>query len=215
MSLDLERLKKIEDRSKLIVFGYLHDSFGDDIPDLIICACLLFYAWSIMEKECFKVFVEDDFELIEGDNRKIKRVAWNDGTVYGEHFLDPSSKRTYVYKFRVIAIQDDYTITIGIDDKKGGITSGVWYYGNNNTTNYALESVGQVYEKGATADYGKNWVKGDIISMRIDFEASIINWCHNEEKGKDVSISTETEAYRMALYVDPNCAIELVSVSFA
>ena len=37
----------------------------------------------------------------------------------------------------------------------------------------------------------------------------------NEEQYADVSINPDTEAYRMALYVDPTCAIELVSVSFA
>ena len=56
MSLDLDRVKDIEDRTKLIVFGFLHDVFGDDIPDLILYFCLLFYASIPVFSKCSQSF---------------------------------------------------------------------------------------------------------------------------------------------------------------
>ena len=44
MSFDLDRIKWIADRHKSTVFGYLRESFDDDITDLICYICLLFYA---------------------------------------------------------------------------------------------------------------------------------------------------------------------------
>ena len=90
MSFDLDRIKRIDNRQKWTVFGYLRETFDDNLIDLICYICLSFYASLQTFSKCSQYL-----ELSGDDNNTLKGIdghtSWIWCSAFGETWIESTS----------------------------------------------------------------------------------------------------------------------------
>ena len=98
MSFDLARIKRIDKGQRLTVFGYLRESFDDDITDLICYICLLFYASMPVFAKCsinLKLSGDDQDTISPIDDT----CAWC--SAFGKSWIESTSKEIIEWKIKL------------------------------------------------------------------------------------------------------------------
>ena len=213
MPFDLARFKRISDRHKLAVFGYIHTvqklfPCGDSyyhIHDLIKQTCTLFYA-SIHEWDT--EFMGPNVQFIEKTNSiKHTKPSQSSSSFLKDKFISG----VHHWRFRIdkCKVVTNWTTTIGIWKTKSDIID-KWYpfcaaftdnYHHEWYAGYGYEyNVGCLtYDGNGEREYGVKVEEGDIVEMYCDMNKLELRFSVN---GTDYGVAfanIEDTEYRAAV----------------
>ena len=215
MSVDLQKVKQVEQSTKDVVFGYIKRSYNDKkiIPELILYICLsYYYQFEIFDKElCSK-------ELkISGLDKNI--ITKTEGphsfecNVFGKQWIDSNTNK--ILKWIIKHISGDKDIGIGIVNNKYNINEEQDPWHNENAFMYYFN--GSVHMKRTAMDGCKiQCIEGQTIRFIVDFSKSIIKIETNDDVQNEIIYDNlergENTKYKLIVSIyTPGNSVEFIS----
>lgn len=217
----LEDVKKVDERSKKRIFGYIRKIealFECTIPTLVIHWCLLYY---FVDDEFSDYNLGPGYEL--GDNKKImKLTTLQYGSVYLTNIVEYGVHR---WKFRILQVNGKhYYMTIGVSKTKAEIDRGTrvdnyfaddgygWIVNYQRTTQNRNKDCGDTVFMGRPKYGIKDCESGDIIEMTLDLNDRTLYYSVNKENWGVAFSDIEMTSYRAVVSANKvNDSIELIS----
>ena len=199
MSFNFEHIKTMNQTSKCIVFGYIHESQAIspsnnpyfNIPPLVSYWCLLYY----YQREYFQTHSK---EITLNESKDIATVIENplfgNKMIFGITTLDMYSKYMYIWQFKIIHVATHWgrTIQIGIcknDD-------------DHLYCAYESDGLKKCDAMLFSQSYGRRFEPNDTIRMEVNTKHYTIEFYKNDvSQGiaqKDIKFTAKTK-YRMAI----------------
>ena len=196
MSVDNERIKTIDDRTKLLVFGYIRKSFQNS-PDLVIFTCLSFY----FIREYFAT--KGKYTKISSNGNVIEKIT-DDGwgsMAYGN--IEITNKNKGIYEWHLDIIDDKSHIVIGI---ASGIHISSSFHGSSKSYGLWSANGNRINTFCRDRTYSKKFGKGSIVIIELDMThhekkklSFIINGKNEGVAFDNVSFKTDDTTYRLAV----------------
>ena len=223
MAVDFKRLKQINPRQSLTVYGYIRNvqkvlpagiSYYN-IHDLIKQTCILFYAFI---HEWDKELIGERVEFIEETN-SIKQIALNrSSSTYLKDIFD-SDVHHWKFKIEKITDPDDWYCTLGISKMKSAdfkTNCAFTYASKQGGYGYAYSIARKTNKRGhafVSDDENKYGVKarsGDIIEMHCDMNKLELSFSVN---GIDQGVAYENmEKTKYKAAINLYCEGDMVSL---
>ena len=213
MALQVERLKKIDQRIQFIVFGFIRDAQillpsidkpYNIIPDLVTYIVLNFY----YQCDYFDTFSKNRYQCLNENRTKLGGKSGQTGTAYGSEVLVCNSNYIYEYKFKILFKKG--WIVIGIDTANNECIHSDFYF--EDRSSYAYATGGGVWANGVlTTKYGDTYHANDIIEMIIDMKSMNICWKNNDQQYKTINIKPTEINYRIAVGCSSGSSLEILS----
>ncbi len=187
MSYNNKKIKQIDKRSKYIVYGYIrniqqilssyHINQNNvniaffNIPDSIICQCLLFYYMFEFKYNKTQYNVDENTNIIT----KIGNDTWIGTILIGEWMnLNENIKNTLTLKIIKSSVLSG--IMIGIVPEKDNNTNILNTYIRDYKNGYCYQSQGHVhYNSQKTLDLAK-YIENDILSLTMDSKSRSMSY---------------------------------------
>ena len=203
MSLDLRILKRCNQKTKDIVFGYIH-SINNEIPKEILNICLLFYSNGCDEWD--KDYISQDFKRC-GDNILIKTKR-STANAFLKRIMNDGY---HEWKFKIPIYNQGSDTLIGIwrikDNEQSSPPLDLFWFSNG----HAFGLHGRLFGDGNTRNHGLSACgHNTIIHMILDFNNLSLSYNVNGiTYGKAFDI--KPGKYRAAVYLcQKGDSIELI-----
>ena len=216
------KLKSINKKSHLIVYGYLReyemDTFGDlcksnpyyNFPEIMLKICLIYY--HTMDK-WDKRYIGPHHELTK-DGLCIENTKEKTGTSYGE--IIASSPGVYKWRFKLNhvpklsysywgIILGVWKITAAQEPKTKKSFPSITNYQGSHKWGYAFDAMNGtlVNARGDNAktggEYGRRCVTGDVVEVVLDLDVFTIKFNINDKDYGFAHKDIEDTEYRIAL----------------
>ena len=224
MSANFKSIKDVKKKSKLTVFGYIHEMekifaessaqhYNQNNTPFLVCYLIILY---YNNTEYFTKHGKD--VIITEKCDEISVDLYKDGTAYGNRMINQTDCHIYIWTFKVLE-SDDGFIGIGIDssDKKHINTD---FYSVLSKNKYFHYAYGTCHESGAVYSlynnsykYGRKVRKGDVIKMKLNtFSRSIMYWHNGWSQGvafQGVNFR-KNRVYHLAVYLNHGQKVKLL-----
>ena len=215
---ELENFKKVSQKQKDYVFGYLRKmekEYSIEIPMMIYQICTLF---CIMRDEWDSKWTHDSYLIINDKKLKLtKRIT--SATAFLSQIVDQG---IHCWKFKIIEYgspgSDSFRFAIVVNDEASLPTIRSTALGCVSHTTYAWEAGFNArlidHDDGMRwgDSYGKKCQQNDIVSMNLDFTKAILSFGINEESFGGAFAICVDKTYRAAVDMDgENDEVELIS----
>ena len=217
MEFDLQKIKKLDDKTQYLVFGYIRlmeslflnnnkTNAAINIPDLMIYTIMAFYA----HLERFEHFEKNSFD-VTNDGTKIIKIDHAQRTLYGSTIMAYESKG--IYEWRIKILKGTY-IAIGIDEACYKWMKDATFFFAKETLNYAYAmATGKKCSQNNRDGFLKRCFMEDIVTMVVNMNNKIISFAKNDDELKKAYDIMESKiGYCLAVYmIRKGDSVELLS----
>ena len=166
MAADLKKIRLVNDRIKLLFFGYYHEiekQISHFVPEVIISYCILYYYFAEQFTNHGQyIQLNQDKTIAKYINDTNKNTKAN--TVYGSIKIEKSLHTKLVWTLKILkgtTIRGLSRMHIGIDSSNKTRTDDL--IGRRGTSVYSLTGNGSKYHNGTYTQYGPRIKVGDVI----------------------------------------------------
>ena len=211
-SFDLEKVKHVNNRTKLLIFGYIHEmeqTFSLIIPELVSVICILYYYhFEHFTLYGYKMCINEIGTIATSDEH-VQKFTFN--TVYGNVPINTVTEcKKYRWKFKILSLpRNGIHIYIGIDSsnklcinddftdpKHAAFKSEPWLI-------FGWGSSGYKYDQRHSIWWGENckMKENDDIIMELDVnERSLAYTVNGEDQGVAfTNIDFKDKTYYLAI----------------
>eukprot|EP01084_Bolivina_argentea_P093196 167631_1 len=208
------KLKDIDDRTTLSVYGYIRKcELHSIIPDIIINLCVLFYHVGDYFTICYKSAVIND-----ANDTVTHTMSGCVSTCYGALKIPSMRPSIHVWKFKITATKKDSFVSIGITESDinnvDDCNEAFCYV--KDKINYGFSNCGWKCSKNINQIYGGKYGHNDTITMilnsvdhtlRYEVNGSTRGLCYTVECNKNLH-------YKMGVYTHAkNTVVKLLQHS--
>ena len=222
----LRNMEEFDDFKTMLVTGYYKlirqemntDKIYYDAPSIVIYLTSLYHS----TREFFCICNGNLIINEAGDVISSKAL----GTAYGNIEISSTYNSEYIWQFQILA--GNSVITFGIDSTNKRFV-GTWFYKYSNQSKYYIYKTTlkrawgrpagkysqRYYNSTDLAGHGIRREMGDVITMKLNTKAKILNFYHNDNwivKCEDVDF-TANRKYRMAVFMSMYSSVKLLSFS--
>ena len=216
MDIDLPKLKEVQMKTQLMVFGFVrkcqgllrNDSSYWNISDLIIYIVLAY----CREIEYFE-FCDDGVNVSE-DRKIVVLSDYLSVSCYGHLKVFLNGKGVHLWKMKII--KPLLSHCVGIVDTKHKTVNG-YYHTRDDVNSYCYTRYGQLLKSGEEIGKFEDFKNDDIVDMILDLNEKTLLFCLNGSKSKVIQIEEEKqcESYSMGVILGAkNVGIELLSYQY-
>ena len=171
MASKLHELNAIDNRTKLIIFGYIRKEqqlltlLHKNNPFYVIAKLIIHCIFSFYHEP--EYFAKAPNNVAISNNKCTVTVTETmDTTCYGARTIESTLKMIHRWKF--IIQNSEYNCTgIGIDEAPGTSTNDD-FYKNRKKNNYIYKCIGRKWSQYIYDDYGINYSNNDVVEMILN-----------------------------------------------
>lgn len=217
MSLNLEDFKRISEKERNSVFGYIRRIEIDhviEIPMIVYQICALF---CMIYDEWDRKYSPDTYIITDQTN--IKRTP--EFSITTAFLTNVVNEGIHCWKFEIIEFtrpgRDSFRFGIVMNDENKIKEVSDYWFGATPNTAYVWDSgynsalMEHKYNSWGKK-YGRKCVKGDIVLIHLDFNELALSFGINDEKFDVAYTIKSEEKYRVAIQMEgANDELELIS----